>query len=193
MRNRAARVLCVVLMTVIPAVVASWTFGQEPPAATVASSTISPEILAEWKIQAREDVERYGAMLKEWKLKAREATSLLEIAQDRLNHMENTTAKGYTPKVMVRTNQAERLTAEGLLLACETRQKDAEVHFNRATRKLARLEKGTADPLIDAPDSVSAIAQIVSDLNFRMDKMTAENVTLKGRLQNLERKLGVGG
>jgi hypothetical protein len=192
--TRFLRMKRVLLPALLSGLVAAFASGQEPPGASGSSSSAVPaEILTEWKIQAREDVERYGATLKEWKLKAREATSFLEIAQARLNQAENTTAKGYTPKVMVRMNQAERLSAEAQLLACEAQQKDAEVHFNRASRKLARLERGTADPVLDAPDSVMAMAQIASDLNLKMNHMRLENLDLERRIQILEKKPGVGG
>jgi hypothetical protein len=156
--------------------------GPEPTRA--ATPPVAPEVLAEAKARAIEDVASLEAYLRAKAARVREADVRLALARDRQTALTRQRTKGivspmtqFQGDVSVAEADAERETR-----AAE--HKDIEARFARAGRHLAQLERG----IIPAPTPVDpeAIDGRVRPLERELDRMRAELDAVKRRLSAIE-------
>ncbi|WZP00060.1 hypothetical protein EP7_001677 [Isosphaeraceae bacterium EP7] len=169
-----------VVIASIAACAAAVAVGREAPSSTM--QAIPPEVIEEWKLQAHEEVARLEALVKMRKSEARAADAELETSQVRQNYTENMATKGLTSKAILKANQNARLDSEMRVAIREALLKEAEIHLAQAKRRMARLDRGPVNLLLDAGDS-SARMQI------RMQELEASIADLLQRGESMDRRL----
>ncbi|CAN0505289.1 unnamed protein product, partial [Phaeothamnion confervicola] len=125
----------------------------------------------EWKQHAHEEVDRLELLVKVRKQEIREADFRVEDAKSRLNYNENLLTRGMSSKAIIRTNQLNRLESESQLLFRQVALKEAEVQLNRAKRRAARLDRGQANPLIDAAFAETIQPGRLREIEFQLDEL----------------------